>query len=325
MDDLIRFAWVLDGPGAGTALSADTIGAVLKEDTLGWVHLRADHGSAADWIAAQLDYLDPHVTTALTAEETRPRAQTLGRGLLLILRGVNLNEGEHPEDMVSVRVWADPNRIITLSRQRVRAVEDMSDAVQSGRGPVTASAFVALLVERLIARMEGFAGDLSDLGDDLEEQVVEAPAATLRRRVLETRLAAITARRHIAPQRQALDVLLHDGGVLLGASDLRRVEEAHDRLTRIMEDLDALRDRMVALREEIQNQLSDRLNRHMYLLSLISAVFLPLGFFTGLFGINVAGVPGTETPGAFWVFSSAMLVLGLILGLGMLYRLWRRM
>jgi zinc transporter len=47
----------------------------------------------------------------------------------------------------------------------------------------------------------------------------------------------------------------------------------------------------------------------MYVLSVISAIFLPLGFLTGLFGINIGGIPGVEDPNAFWVFSGILVVI----------------
>ena len=57
-----------------------------------------------------------------------------------------------------------------------------------------------------------------------------------------------------------------------------------------------------------------RLNKNMYILSVISAIFLPLGFLTGLLGINVGGIPGAENVDAFWIFSGGLvtLVIGLL-------------
>ncbi|NCC51248.1 MAG: hypothetical protein EOM20_08540 [Spartobacteria bacterium] len=43
-------------------------------------------------------------------------------------------------------------------------------------------------------------------------------------------------------------------------------------------------------------------NKRMYILSLVAALFMPLGFLTGLLGINVAGIPGAENPYAFMLF-----------------------
>lgn len=47
----------------------------------------------------------------------------------------------------------------------------------------------------------------------------------------------------------------------------------------------------------------------MYVLSVVAAIFLPLGFVTGLLGINVGGIPGTEWPWSFTVVCVALLVM----------------
>ena len=53
---------------------------------------------------------------AVLADVTWLRILPFGDGVLLILRGVNLNENVSPEDMVSIRLWNDPHRIILLQR-----------------------------------------------------------------------------------------------------------------------------------------------------------------------------------------------------------------
>ncbi|HEY5718587.1 MAG TPA: CorA family divalent cation transporter, partial [Motiliproteus sp.] len=67
--------------------------------------------------------------------------------------------------------------------------------------------------------------------------------------------------------------------------------------------------------EETINRASDLMNQRMYVLSLVAAVFLPLGFLTGLLGINVGGIPGVENPNAFYIF---IVILGLTTG-GMMW------
>ncbi|MFT6606776.1 MAG: zinc transporter [Halocynthiibacter sp.] len=309
MDDLIKYSYALNGAKAGQKLGVDKVGAALEADALAWAHLSASDPRTRPWIEAHLDYLDPHAIAALLAEETRPRATVIGEGVLLILRGVNLNEGADPEDMVSVRIWADPHRIVTLSRRRVRAVEEMAALIDAGEGPQDAATFLALITENLDARIENYVRDLDGLADGLEEELVADPSPDLRHRIVDARLNAITFRRYVSPQREAIGTLMRGAVTFIDAEAMRRFHEAHDRLTRLMEDLDAMRERMVVLREELMGQQSERLNRNMYVLSLISAVFLPLGFLTGLFGINLAGMPGAENPMAFWAFVVGLFAL----------------
>jgi zinc transporter len=302
-----QFAYALNGDRRGEKLSGTDIENLLEADTLCWAHLDAADPETQDWVSMKLSYLDHTVTDALTQTETRQRANIIGNSLLVILRGVNTNEGMDREDMVAVRCWADEHRIVTLSRQRVRALEDIAKEVALGEGPDTAGAFLSLLAERLNARFVPFVRDLDQSVEALETEVIDSPRSELRRTIVGLRLSVVELRRHAPPQRDAVNDLLESGSPLLSDQDLRELHEAHDKLVRLAENLDELRDNLSVLRDELQGQLSDRLNRHMYLISIMSGVFLPLGFLTGLLGINVGGIPGAGDPHAFWVFSAILI------------------
>jgi zinc transporter len=55
------------------------------------------------------------------------------------------------------------------------------------------------------------------------------------------------------------------------------------------------------------------MNKAMYVLSIVAAIFLPLGLIAGLLGINVGGIPGVESNLAFYNVSMFLLLLGLVL------------
>ena len=79
---------------------------------------------------------------------------------------------------------------------------------------------------------------------------------------------------------------------------------AHDFIP--SENLDAGKEQALVLHEQIADTLSEKMNRSMYLLSLLAGIFLPLEFVTGLLGVNIGGIPGTESA---WGFP--LLLLGL--------------
>ncbi|MGI3163710.1 zinc transporter ZntB [Pseudooceanicola sp. 200-1SW] len=310
----VNFAFALTGPLRGQRLTGEAIPDTLRAETLGWAHLDAAHAGTRDWVADRLSYLDDTVIEALTQPETRPRATRVGDGLLLNFRALNMNPNRDREDMVAVRIWVDRDRIITLSRQRVLSLEEIAREVERGQGPDSAGAFLADLVDRLTDRVEPFVAELDAEVDGMEPQVIAQPDQDLRRRIAALRLAVVELRRHLPPQREALARLARSESPLLAEHDLREVQEAVDRLTRMTENLDELRENLGVLRDELSGALSERLNRHMYTLSIFSAVFLPLTFFTGLFGINVGGIPGDASPYAFWIFSGVMGLIFLVQG-----------
>ena len=272
------------------------------------MHLDRTHPRAVAWLegAAGIGEL---AREALLAADTRPRATPYDGGLMLNLRGVNLNPGADPEDMLSVRLWVRPGLAVSTRRFPMLAVRDLRAAIEAGHGPTGEGSFVVLLALRLLDRMGPVLQGLDERLDDLEESLLERESGELRSALRGFRREVVQLRRYIGPQREALAALALADLAWLEAADRHRLREALDRVTRYVEDLDAERERAALLADELLGLLSERMNRTMYLLTVVAALFLPLGFVTGLLGINVAGLPGTDTDWAF------VAVCGMLVGL----------
>ena len=198
----ITYAHVLNGPDKGRAITEEEMRHVLKDDTLGWVHIDGNHPDAEAWIGEHLDYLDPQAVEALVDRASRPRLTRLGDGLMIILRAINFNEGADPEDMISLRIWADAHRIVTVSLRRVRAIERLDARLSQGEGPETTGAFLVALIEDLTGKIGDFQTDLDAKAEALEEQIIAESGDHLRGEVVnaETRThTLIDAQLQLAP------------------------------------------------------------------------------------------------------------------------------
>ncbi|MBJ3764149.1 zinc transporter ZntB [Maribius pontilimi] len=313
MDDHVVFAHHLAGTDRGRPIDSDAdIARALRDDAPAWLHLSADHPDTTQWIDEHLSYLDPAIRAALIEPQVRPRALKLGEGLLVILRGINLNEGADPEDTISLRLYADPSRIVSMSRRRLQSVDVLAESIAGGKGPETSGAFLAQLVELLTDRIEEQVSDLDARSEALEAAVIEAPLSHYGSETTDQRLELADLRRVLPPQRDAVRDILRANMAWVGDPQRAILGEQLDQLTRVVETLDAIRDQLATIRTEIDAARDERLNRNLYVLSMISAVFLPLGFMTGLMGINLAGMPGAAWPPAFWVFCGLMAGLAIV-------------
>ena len=312
MSDPVLLSYSLDGLGGGVALHDGAISRLLKDDQLAWAHLNAEHPDTAAWLRREVGYLNDFVVNALLADETRPRILPIGEGVLLILRGVNLNEDASPEDMVSIRLWIDPHRIISLQRRKLKAVGDLAANIEAGQGPVDSAGFITTLIGLLFARMAPAVTSLGEEMDDIEEDVLDGSANALREQIVSIRKKAIIFKRYMAPQRDLITHLLEAKIDWFAEHNHHHMIEAHDNITRFVEELDSVRERSQVISDEVTNILTERLNKNMYALSVVAAIFLPLGFLTGLLGINIGGIPGAENPQAFLVFCG---MLALVVGL----------
>ncbi|MET0155190.1 MAG: zinc transporter ZntB [Rickettsiales bacterium] len=307
--DFILIAFGFDGKGGGKRLRDEEVSEWIRDDRPAWAHLDATRPETREWLHKEISYLDPYVAEALLASETRPRMTQIGDGALLILRGANLNENAAPEDMVSVRLWIDSHRIISVQRRTLTAVKDVEEKLSGGCGPLDTGEFVAMLALRLFERMQPALNQLDDDADRIEERILERADTSLREDIIAIRKKAILFRRYMAPQREAVDELRMADLSWLNEIHRRHLQESYNHVTRYVEDLDAVRERSQIVKDELANMISDKLNRNMYVLSVIASIFLPLGFLTGLLGINVGGLPGANSPYAFWIFCGFLATL----------------
>ena len=214
--------------------------------------------------------------------------------------------------MVSLRIWAEPQRLISLRFRRVMAVQELDRRIAAGTGPHDLGALLVGLADGLVQRMGPVLNSLDEELDNLEERILADHSRELRPVLSDIRRRAILLRRYLAPQRDALGRLLIEDIDWVDTEQRRRLREVADRVTNYVEELDAARERAQIVQDELSNRVAERMNRNMYVISIVATIFLPLGFVTGLFGINVAGMPGVETGWAFAAVAGGCALLGLV-------------
>lgn len=294
-------ALLLDGKGGARALAGwDAIRAWSPNDGVLWLDLDYSAEDVTSWLrdGSQIDRL---VLAALIDPDPRPRASAHGEDLLMIVRGINANQGATPEDMISVRCFIEPRRIVTLRHRSSRSITSIVADLEAGTGPRTAGAFTAEFVERVLDHVVTRVDLLGDEIAACEDEVIDRHhGADMRGRLADQRRRAIQLRRFLAPQREALGKLSTIALPWLDAMQRARIVEAADRMTRTVEELDAARDRAAVTQEELGSRVAEATNQRLYVLSLITAIFLPLGFVCSLLGVNVGGVPLQHDDWAFW-------------------------
>lgn len=296
-DGLVR-AYVLDGAGGGRPLDWPGVRRWVPGEGFLWVHLDRAVEPARRWLETESG-LSPLACEALLAEDTRPRSAEFENGLIVILRGVNLNPGADPEDMVSIRLWIDRERVISVRLRQLMAVANLCERLDAGSGPRGPADFLVGLAARLVERMGPVIDDFEDEADAIENAVLASVGYELRGRLADLRRRVIALRRYIAPQRDVMARLVVERVPWLDDLHRMRLRETADRITRYVEDLDTVRDRAAVTQDELSSRLGEQMNRNMYVLAVVAGIFLPLGLLTGLLGINVGGIPGADTPWAF--------------------------
>lgn len=316
-------AYIIDNSGRGRLIDWSEINQWKPRQGLLWIHLDYNDSQARSWLEKDSN-LDSIVTEALIEEETRPRYTVINAGILISLRGVNLNPGAEPEDMVAIRLWMDKDRIISTRGRYMPSEMSMMKAIEEGQGPDSSSQFLIDLTYYMIEQISDVIDNIEDAIDRIDEETDKNDENTgqSQQYLRDFRRKIMTLRRHLAPQR---DVMLRLAAERLDWFDDRdrlHLKEIAEIISRNIEDLEEAREQINITQEQILGQISNQANRRMYLLSLIASIFLPLTFVTGLLGINVGGIPGAHNPIAFTLISSLLVAIAIFIYLYLKLKKW---
>ena len=307
----LRFAVLFDRQGGCSVLNWAGVNAWRPDDGILWVHLERDDPEAQTWVR-QKSGIDPLVVLALLAEESRPRISDVGDALVIVLRGINVAEDAPDAELVPIHLWAEASRLVSLRDKdhQLSALRDIRLSLKRGRGPRSVADLVAQIAEKTVDHMElvldKLEEDLANLETDCFEKNFDGDwrvdLGTMRRQ-------ATSLRRYLAPQRDALYRLQHDDATWLTNEAKLRLREVSDKVIRHLEDIEALRDRATILHEDLTARISERIANTSNRLTGLAALLLPPSMIAGMFGVNIDGIPGKDTPWAFPVFCLLMFII----------------
>jgi zinc transporter len=303
VDPAVLYAVVLDGKGSGRRLESwDAIHAWKPSDGVLWMNVDYYAPEVVGWLAEH-SKIDPLMREALTDQDPRPRAAVhSGDDLLCVVRGINVNKGAEPEDMISIRMYIERERVVMLRHRTSRSLKQIAADLERGRGPKDSADIVVHLIDHVV---DGVSTRIDALGDAVaaleHDALMETRPGNLRAQIADHRRRAIALRRFLGPQREALVKLAAIGPAWFTQTHREAIAEVADRMARSVEELDAARDRAAVTQEELSSRLAELTNQRLYVLAMITAIFLPLGFVCSLLGVNVGGVPFQKDEWAFWV------------------------
>lgn len=316
-------AFVLDGEGSAQAITFAQLGQfTLSEQQTLWLHLERSHSHTEQWLREQSG-LNEFACDVLLEESTRPRLLRLAnQELLLFLRAINLNSQADPEDMISLRIFANAQHVYSLRQRPVQVTDELITAFSRGLGPKSASELLLYFAQSITDRVENIVSELADRIDqeearvDTDERYISDPLSMLK-----SRRRAANLRRFLAPQREVFAAFTRTQEPWFLSDDAMYWNELNNSLTLHLEELELTRERIGLVLETEHRRRNETMSRTMYLLAIITGFFLPMTFVTGLLGINVGGIPGSEQPYGFLL--SCLLLTVLAFGQWLFFR-WLR-
>ncbi|WP_456296250.1 zinc transporter ZntB [Vibrio sp. AK197] len=266
-----------------------------------WYHCERMSPELRTWL---LDNGIPESTVdQLLADETRPSFhQYDADNFMLILRGINMNSNDTPDNMLSVRILYYQGILISTRKIPSRSILEIRQALEKKSGPGDLAELLLQIIDGLSSKIDLYLEGIDNAINAFDINDSETYKA------IDTQKALLRIKRFIRPQLYAI----RDFSESEISPLIQHEHHAHyalNNITRINETIDFYLGELDLIRDEIRHLRDEQVNQNSYLFTVVAAIFLPTSFLTGLLGINIGGMPGMEDGNAFWWFCAALMVI----------------
>ena len=266
-----------------------------------WLHFNLADTRARQWLAT-CGRIPVAARERLLGDDRHIGLRAMGGGLAGLLGDVGYEFEADPENLGLLHVYVDEHWIVTARTHPLRVADQLRREFLDGAVAPTPMFVLVRFAEELGELFDGIATAQADLIDDIEDAVLKNRGRSEGGELGRVRRLVARLRRHVAAQRQALGLVAHRSPVWARDEEVEKMRRAYEQTDLVAQDLEATQERGRLLQEEISNSLGEATNRNLYVLSIVTAIFMPITLITGIFGMNIGGLPWLTDDGGFlWV------------------------
>ena len=308
--------YMVDGAGQLLPLPADRIDEALEtEDCVVWLHFDQTDPTTRTWIE-QSPYVPDTAKAVLLSPDSHMRIEPAGSGLTGVVGDLHHEFSQRSDHLDVLRFYLDNDRLISTRREPMTAIDKLQRSLGEGLRMDRPVGLLAQFLHHVTDTLGDIMLDLSDGLDRLEEEVADGRGKDAIERLNQVRKVAARLRRHMAPQQHTLVGLMARLPGWIGEGEAVLLRNAIERLGALGHDLELVQQRAQLLQEQRSARLMEQTNRNLYILSIVTALALPPTVISGIFGMNLGGMPAMQDPRGFWYglgFMAVTVIVSLVL------------
>jgi magnesium transporter len=279
---------------------------------LAWYQLETHDSSQLDELAEKYELHPVHVEDC-RAHEGRIKIDMMPNYLFVTLKPLHVVDEEIAESPLHIFVGAD--FCITIGDMKCAPVREAMERAWRAGSDTAPAKILYLIIDTVVDAYYVTVDLLDDRIDLIEDDVLDNPSPTMLSSIFENKRQLIDLRRIIVATRDIGMHLQRDSGMLVDSSLYPFFRDVYDHLLRLADTIDTLRDLLNNTLDVYLSSVANRTNQVMKVLTVLSTIALPALVISGIYGMNLEGLPflhnhyGSEIIGGAMALSTVSLLL----------------
>jgi zinc transporter len=278
-----------------------------------WLHFNLADASAETWMRAHLS-LAPEYFEALHEGSRSTRIEDASDQLIAVVNDVAYEFSFEPSEIASLWMTVNTRLAVSARTHPLRSIDRLRQAVKDGARFESSVALLNHLLHDQGDVLVRIVRDATLQVDAVEDNLQTGQPQQKRAALGKLRRVLVRLQRLLAPEPGALFRLLRGPPPWIAAFDLDELRQSTEEFSLVLRDLAALQERIKLLQEEITAQVGEQTNRSVFTLTVVTVLALPINIIAGMLGMNVGGIPLSDSPHGFLIIALIVLTFTIVAG-----------
>ncbi|MFC1860356.1 magnesium/cobalt transporter CorA [Chloroflexota bacterium] len=275
-------------------LTEDEVKSSFESDKgLLWVDISETSNEDGQFLERVFKFHQLAIEDCISTNIHSPKVDDFGDYLCMILHGVNYAVESEVVETTELAIFLGKNYVVSSHSYPMLSVESVKQLIERDGQPMRRSTdfLVYSIIDPLIDNVMPTIDKMTEIGEDIEEEVIRQPQQPTLEAILKLKRSAVHLHRVMAPQREVLNRISRGDFKLIGEDARIFYRDIYDHIVRIEDLNQTVRDMTDNALATYMSSIANKQNEVMKILSIVAAIFLPLGLITGIFGMNFTNMP----------------------------------
>ena len=243
----------------------------------------------------------------------RPKFEDFEDYLFIVLKIISFDDENNSISSEQVSMILSDNYVITFQEKYGDVFESVRERIRKARGrirKVGVDYLAYVLIDAVIDNYYVVLDRISEKIESLEDAVVENPTSDTLKEIHHLKKNVTLLRKSVWPLRDMASNLIRSESKIIKEQTMPFMRDLYDHTIQVTDSIDTFKDMLSGLMDLYLSNMSNRMNEEMKVLTIFAAIFIPLTFIAGIYGMNFEFIPELKWKYSYFVLWGIILVVG---------------
>ncbi len=272
----------------------------VSKDKVDWLDVRGLHDTNLLHQMGSSFNIHPIVMESIADVSQRSKFDEMDNGIFIIAKALNWVDGKIRTEQVSI--FFTSSYVLTFQEDETDLFHSIRERLDKNMGrirKVGTDYLVFALLDLLVDQYHNTMEQLGDRINDIEDQIEENPKPSAKTAIHQLKRNLLLVRKTVMALREAIHRFSRSENIQIKPDSKPYIMDLYNHVIQVMDMVDNFRDLSNGLHDLLLSEMSFKMNQIMQVLTIITVIFIPLGFLAGIYGMNFDHMPELHHPDGY--------------------------